>query len=310
MKYRDCYLCGSSDLEELSHKARSNLSITNVICRDCGLVFQNPIKEEKELKSVYQKGDYTKTHYENDFENVLNNFVRIAEMQYNFIDKNYDINKKGRLLDIGTGVGSVLSVFGKKGFEVEGVEPDPEAADFIKKKLNCKVYNDMFDNIDFKRKYDLVMISHVLEHVVDPISFLEKVREIVNNNSIVFIEVPDVQKIYPHYPDWYEWFEEGHLYSFSLDTLNGILSKTNYDILTTQRDNVYKWGVLRAIITPTKSKKSPENLHVNAYNKVKRSIQKVRIRYFIRKNSGILRYLYLFFKSIPLKIKKTLSKQN
>lgn len=308
MKYRNCYLCESVNLEVISEKAKFGLPITNVICKDCGLVFQNPVKDKNEIALFYKKENYIETHYSNNFEEMLENFKIIAEMQYDFITKHYELTKKGKLLDIGSGVGAILSVFNKKGFQVEGVEPDSTTADFIRKKLNHKIYEDLFDNINLRKKYDIITISHVIEHVIDPIEFLENVRKNVNDGGIVFIEAPDIQKIYPYHREWYEWFEDGHLYSFSLNTLRAILLKTNYEIITIQRDSVYEWGVLRAIIKPTNSTKTDADIDINEYNTTMKSIKKTVGNYAIRKKMKIFIMMSQFFKLL-FKDRKTLVKE-
>jgi len=171
MEYRNCYLCESLKLEVVSKEARARLPITNVICKNCGLVFQNPIMDKDELSSLYKNEDYTRTHYAGGLEDILNNFMPIAEMQWDFIAKNCTV-KKGKLLDIGTGVGAILHVFDKNGFHVEGIEPDPVAANFVKEKFNYLIYNDLFENINLRNKYNIVTVTHVLEHVIDPLALL------------------------------------------------------------------------------------------------------------------------------------------
>lgn len=53
---------------------------------------------------------------------------------------------------------------------------------------------DVGDGHDNKRNYDLLLISHVLEHVYDLNKFLDKIKNNINSNGIVYIEVPNSEK--------------------------------------------------------------------------------------------------------------------
>ena len=63
----------------------------------------------------------------------------------------------------------------------------------------CTLCDSVFDRISAipcDNKYDLIIISHVLEHVPNPRSFIDSIIPFLANNSIIFIEVPCLDFLY------------------------------------------------------------------------------------------------------------------
>lgn len=103
------------------------------------------------------------------------------------------LDMKGRLLDIGAGEGTLLQVALERGWEAEGTEISPAAIGYAQKKLPVKMYQGNLEEIPLEPcSYDAVVLNHVLEHVRNPKTTLEKVAELVRNNGVVRIEVPNI----------------------------------------------------------------------------------------------------------------------
>ena len=124
-----------------------------------------------------------------------------AKFVTSFILKNVK-KKKINALDLGCGEGFQLSSYSKnKRFNAIGVDYD----DFAIKSKNKKVLSlfikknpDQFINeqISKKKKYDLISLGNILEHVRDVIGYIKKVKKIMNKNSYLFVVIPnDFSKI-------------------------------------------------------------------------------------------------------------------
>ncbi len=114
----------------------------------------------------------------------------LAYSQYNYLKKKL---KKGKLLEIGSGQGYILEIFEKNGFEVSGIEPSKTNVEIINKKLKkgkCK-HGFLENEIDLETKFDIIIMSHVLEHMIDSRKALEKLRRVLSNHGHLFIEVPN-----------------------------------------------------------------------------------------------------------------------
>ena len=98
-----------------------------------------------------------------------------------------------RVLDIGAGAGALLTRLDAEGFTVAGIEPDGNARsrqpDFplpVHAGSGEDIPEALADN-----SFDLVLMTHVFEHVQDPMQVLSNCRRLLSDRGRVFIEVPN-----------------------------------------------------------------------------------------------------------------------
>jgi SAM-dependent methyltransferase len=94
--------------------------------------------------------------------------------------------------DIGCGNGDQLRRFKALGYEVVGVEPDDDARALAREV--GPVYRGTAEQLPHDldgRAFDVVLMSHVLEHCIDPIRSIENVRRLVAPGGRLIIEVPN-----------------------------------------------------------------------------------------------------------------------
>lgn len=155
----------------------------------------------------------------------------IAELLSSYIETD-----RPRILDIGAGFGHILYALGErypeapltaiefsdvcvKHLESLGIEVHDEPAEDVLPRLN--------------RSFDVVVISHVFEHLLDPRGMLEVVRSHLSENGLLYIEVPNIpEEAMRRYPDhvWAPRFDEPHITFFSKDTLAGLLRALDFDV--------------------------------------------------------------------------------
>lgn len=100
-------------------------------------------------------------------------------------------NKKvKKILEIGCGGCLLLKALQNKGFEVVGIDPSPFSYKEGKKR-GVRVIQDSFPSNKLKEKFDLILSSDVLEHVVHPINFLKDQYNLLNDSGILVIATPD-----------------------------------------------------------------------------------------------------------------------
>ena len=120
----------------------------------------------------------------------------------------------GKLLEVGCNSGDLLELAKNSGFEVLGMEIDEVASDEAKR-LKRNVLREDFVKYNFSEKYDVIVFNHVFEHIHDLISAKNKIKEILAENGVVFINVPNIegfiakimkQKWCPLAPNTHVWF--------------------------------------------------------------------------------------------------------
>jgi SAM-dependent methyltransferase len=142
------------------------------------------------------------------------------------------------VLDVGCGWSQALLYFASKGIECYGFDPAPEAIEYGQKKgLNVKVAGMDRMNVFEDKKFDVVMLINVLEHLANPVEILEEIRsQVLKSSGMIIIDVPNEFNVFQTagrdvhgLTDW--WVAPpAHLNYFSKDTLVNLLEGTGYSV--------------------------------------------------------------------------------
>ncbi len=92
---------------------------------------------------------------------------------------------------------------------------------------NLYVYNVLEKQVRFKQKYDLVLLFDVLEHVENPMEFLDAAHYMLKPNGRLAINVPALQSLYSRYDR-----AAGHLLRYDMDSVDSLISKTSFTTFT------------------------------------------------------------------------------
>ena len=169
------------------------------ICIKCKTI-QKPINSlwKKRVKKIYNHYEMFSQSLGEDqklFNEKKINQINRSTQIVNLIKKNTQISKVGNLLDIGCGTGPFIKSFGSlyPKWNLYGFEQDQKFNKYLKGISSFKkLYSQDLDQI--KIKFDLIVLIHTLEHIVDPINFLIKIRSLLTPKGKLFIEVPDFDK--------------------------------------------------------------------------------------------------------------------
>jgi len=95
-------------------------------------------------------------------------------------------------LDIGCGMGAYLVAARRLGYDVLGFEPSKDHARLAMKHFNLPIVADYFTRAAVSgRTFDLVMLSHVIEHIYDPPAFLREVLSVLKPGGVLVILTPN-----------------------------------------------------------------------------------------------------------------------
>jgi 2-polyprenyl-3-methyl-5-hydroxy-6-metoxy-1,4-benzoquinol methylase len=145
----------------------------------------------------------------------------------------HGINSKSDILDIGCNDGSFLDILRKMNFSnLHGIEPTTDSFELAKKK-GLNVTKSFFSSDNAKRiygdkKFDLIITRHVLEHILDLNDFISATKNVLNDDGLLVIELPDSQ-LNLEYMDYGLW--EEHINYFTYPTLKRLLNKHGFQII-------------------------------------------------------------------------------
>ena len=154
------------------------------------------------LDGIY-KGEYLDATYTNQklmietYNRIISlpvensdNFWRFESIK-NFNEKWLPKKIIPNLLDIGSGTGVFPFIVKKNGWTCSAIDPDPRSIDHIKKNIGVKGFCGDFMELKAELKYNIITLNKVLEHVEYPVEMLTKVKEWLEKDGFVYIELPD-----------------------------------------------------------------------------------------------------------------------
>jgi len=152
----------------------------------------------------------------------------------------------GAALDIGCGNGGFLGLLRHLGWRTKGIEMNGQAAAIAREHFGLDVHQGTIDDFPAgEEKFDYINLSHVLEHVYEPHSFLEKVRDLLTPDGIIYIELPNAESFGQRtsHEFWYPWETPRHIYMFSPKTLSLQVEKAGLMVtrLETTVGNLWPW---------------------------------------------------------------------
>lgn len=142
----------------------------------------------------------------------------------------------GKLLDMGCGNGDFMLIAQRLGWEVEGIDLDPKAVEAVRAKgLRAQLGDlDLFDQS--AQVYDLITVSHVIEHVYEPKKIVADCFRLLRQRGRLWVETPNVesasQQYYGRY--WRGWEAPRHLIVFNHNTLQELLRGAGFSRIQQQ----------------------------------------------------------------------------
>jgi SAM-dependent methyltransferase len=234
-----CCVCKNADFEVLSEKDRYGFNMPVVICKQCGLIQIYPKLSQKSYDDFYNTS-YRKLYLGEG--RPKNTFFETQTITGNgiidFLEKHLNqkiINQK--ILEIGAGAGGILYSFKQRGNEVYGCDLDSEYLEFGRKHYNIEIEFGTFDNLKKDYKPDFIILNHVLEHTLDPLEELKRLKTICQHNTIVYIGLPGVYALQDSYDsDFLKYIHIAHVYHFTLTTLKNILNLAGFKLIYGNED--------------------------------------------------------------------------
>lgn len=232
---------------------------------DFDMYYTKPRPDKISLPKYYQSEDYiSHTDASHTLTDRLYQMVKKFMLDYKFrIISKY--NKRGNLLDIGAGTGDFCAEAEKKGYTVNGIEPNQQARERAKQK-NINLETDISK---IHSSFEVITLWHVLEHVENLEDYFKFLKEHLTNSGTLFIAVPNFKsadaQFYKEY--WAAYDVPRHLYHFSKYSISKLAENHGLQLIETKPlwfDSFYvsilsekykksKMGFVRGILTGLKS---------------------------------------------------------
>jgi SAM-dependent methyltransferase len=231
--YIKCNLCGQDNTEVFFDSG----DVRIVRCKTCGLIYNNPqFQAEEEIYCA----DYYKDYY------AVNE--PLAEKPADYI-QGHDYKKdgeiisqlkkkkpEGRVLEVGCCFGLFLKSAAQAGYETKGVDVSRYAASYARDVLGIDVFIGELRQAAFPdNHFDIIYMSHLLEHLKDPLVELQEARRILKQDGILLIEAPNEYRSLSGVIRGMRFKERKpilfpplHLYYFSARTLRSMLQKAGF----------------------------------------------------------------------------------
>ncbi|MBS3126572.1 class I SAM-dependent methyltransferase [Candidatus Woesearchaeota archaeon] len=230
-----CAICKSTSFAALSEKERRGIPATIVICRECGLVQTNPRMNQEAYNHFYNEEYRLLQADANSRDEIFFNIEqKRGQRIYSYLQKQLGTEISGKfIVEIGAGAGGILSYFKDKGNEVYGLDLGKEYVAFGKTRgINIDVGST--EKIrELERKPDIILYNHIIEHFLDPVQELQKIRDIVGQGTLLYIAVPGIKNLYQsHEADFLKYLTITHVYHYTKTTLaNLFLTQGGFKIL-------------------------------------------------------------------------------
>lgn len=234
MQTTHCPLCKKNDTEVVSTISDRNVPSTNVLCKECGLVYTNPRMDEQEREAYYQGLFAQQRHDTATLEKAIariqkkgtmKKFEEAAEYLLTFV------KGEKKILEIGCSYGCFLKNLEMRGAKVQGVEPSLTEFECATKHFGLSVVNstaEQFLATQNQEKFNGIIMHHVLEHVGDPVAVLEQLLDRLEKDGVMYLAVPDI--CHTHEP-LDVFFQIPHLIYFSMHTLNQTVKKAGGKVI-------------------------------------------------------------------------------
>lgn len=219
-----------------SHKNRVVETKFNKItiwsCPNCKLIFRDIDKIDdnpEKIYSSYYKPSGARFGYLIEVLVRAFRFWRALRLQY------YVGNKIRSIIDVGCGRGYTLW-FLKKFFKVKtviGIQPSVPAADFAKKILGIPIVRGDVLVVDLPdKKFQVVTLWHVLEHISEPEKVIARLRSIIEKEGYIIIETPNFASWTSVLTgqDWLGLDLQHHINFFTFQSLNAMLIRCGFMI--------------------------------------------------------------------------------
>ena len=231
-KIATCAVCNGHDREIVQTQSLVLLNreepcdIHFCVCRGCGHLQQWPPVEPDLMAYHYR----TIATYELFGEPEALRAAPPSQHAKRFLSLANDAGlAPGRAYEVGSASGEMLNQFRRLGWDVRGCDPSQSAVEQAKSVFGIEVdLGGEETALPAHKDLDLVLASHVLEHLYDPLAALNRIHAALRLGGYLLLEVPCATAPDSLLPGWFT-FE--HLHYYRTEILEKLLNQAGFEIM-------------------------------------------------------------------------------
>jgi SAM-dependent methyltransferase len=228
-----CSLCKSKNFTLVSEGDRYGFDLKKQFCNECGLIQTYPSVSRKfheEFYSYHYRPLYLKSEtvaYENVIKEQSDKAKKYLDYFFNngLSEKIADLS----IIEIGCSSGGTIDALKTAAKSVQGCDLDVEAIKFAQDNFKLDVEVGMYPSTlpDGPR---LFILSHMLEHVFNPLETLREIRLIMSPGDYLFVAVPGLNGVSKgdYKNDLRRYFHIAHVTDFSATTLTNVANHAGF----------------------------------------------------------------------------------
>lgn len=238
-----CLLCGSDQFKPFAEVTSFGYPLVYYQCDRCGLIFQSE-DEVQAADPAFYATTYRQIYQANAEPTPKDLWVQRQRAKHlvEVMDDQLADHPRN-VLDIGASAGILLDVIRTEwGCQVTGVEPGDAYRTFASQK-GIPMFPSLESLIESQPdRFDLISLSHVLEHLTDPVGMLRLIREaLLTQDGTLLLEVPN---FYAH-----DSYELAHLACFTPHTLKTVIQQAGYVMVSLKKHGVPRSDCLSLYLT-------------------------------------------------------------
>ncbi len=236
---RKCGVCGAKNMVKNFHTLNFKLyeeitlpdSYNIVMCVYCGFIFADTSATQEDYNLFYENNNI----YEND---ASYSDKEKYKMTYDVLKNHWTRDKS--ILEIGFANGELLNLFKADGHvNLYGLDLSKVCVDNLNSQ-GIKAYHGGLLNHNIDRKFDCIILSHVMEHIMDLKQAIKNAFDLLEDDGELYIEVPDFMQYIENSDTPFSYFDIEHINHFDINTLTQFMSNNNFNV---KFSGTKKWAI-------------------------------------------------------------------
>lgn len=235
--FRPCPICDNlngeilhTQLFSLPHHSPLPKKYDVVFCTECGFVFADtPVNQIIYNKYYTLLSKYEDLTISTGGGGYIYDYLRI-ELSTTNIQRILP-NHTSTILDMGCANGGLLKSLKLLGYQnLLGIDPSISCNNHVNNLgIHC-IQGDIFSEtfIQLTQTFDCIILTHVLEHIFDLSVAIKNLSSKLNDNGILYIEVPDASRYSDYYMVPYYYIDCEHINHFDHYSLSNLITSKGF----------------------------------------------------------------------------------